>query len=73
METSDQPAPTPNDLPAVWDLVVADMQARDRVGRSRYGAPLQPHNGRDTLRDWYEELLDACVYARTLLHERDGR
>lgn len=70
---AEQPPPNPNDLPAVWGLVVEDMHARDRLGRERYGCPLQPHNGRDTLRDWYEELLDAAVYARTLLYERDGR
>ncbi len=63
----------PNDLPAVWDLVVADMQGRDAVGRQRYGVPLQPHNGRDMLRDAFEEALDLCVYLRGLLYERDGR
>lgn len=40
----------------------ADMQARDRLGAKRYGTRLQPHNGRDSLRDAYEEALDACVY-----------
>lgn len=68
-----QPDPKPNDLPAVWDLVIADMAARDRTGAQRYGTRLQPDNGRDTLRDLYEELLDAAVYARTLLYERDRK
>lgn len=40
-----------------------DMEARDRLGRERYGTPLQPHNGRDALRDLYEEILDAIAYA----------
>ncbi len=71
--SSEQPAPIPNDRPAVWDLVLADMAQRDQVGRRRYGTPLQPFNGRDGLRDMYEELLDAAVYARQLLFERDGR
>ena len=53
---TDQPSPRPNDLPAVWpivirDLLARDMSERDAVGRARYGVPLQPHNGRDTLRD----------------------
>ena len=67
-----QPDPKSNNLPAVWDLVISDMKARDEVGRSRYGTPLQPHNGRDALRDVYEELLDAAVYIRQVMYERDG-
>ena len=68
-----QPDPKPNAYPAVWLLVIADMDARDRVGRARYGTPLQPHNGRDALRDLYEELLDAVAYCRQAIYERDGR
>lgn len=69
----DQPAPTPNAHPAVWPLVMVDMAGRDRLGRTRYGTPLQPHNGRDTLRDAYEEALDLAVYLRTAIYERDGK
>lgn len=43
--------------------VAIDMQARDRIGSERYGTPLQPFNGRDCLRDLYEEFLDASAYA----------
>lgn len=49
---------------AVVGLVRGDMQERDRVGRDRYGTPLTAHNGRDNLVDLYQELLDACAYAR---------
>jgi hypothetical protein len=70
---TEQPAPTPNDKPAVWDLVLADMAARHAEGCRKYGTPLQPHNGRDVLVDLYQELLDACVYARQAIFERDGR
>lgn len=69
----EQPAPRRNANPAVWPLVVEDMQARDRLGRERYGTPLQPHNGRDQLLDAYAEALDLCVYLRAALYERDGR
>lgn len=72
MGANDQPPPAVNSLPAVWDLVISDMLARDRTGEQRYGARLQPHNGRDTLRDAYEEALDLCVYLRSLMYERDG-
>lgn len=68
-----QPAPEPNDRPAVWDLVIADMRERDHVGRERYGTPLQPHNGRDALVDAYQEALDLAVYLRQAIAERDGR
>jgi hypothetical protein len=66
----DQPPPTPNERPAVWDLVIADMRERDRVGRERYGTPLQPHNGRDALVDAYQEALDLVVYLRQAISER---
>ena len=69
----EQPAPVANDRPAVWPLVIMDMAARDQVGRARYGVPLQPHNGRDALRDAYEEALDLCAYLRQAIMERDGR
>lgn len=72
--TEEQCAPAPEraDQPAVWDLVIADMEARDRVGRERYGTPLQPHNGRDALVDAYQEALDLVVYLRQAIHERDA-
>lgn len=70
---TEQPAPTPSEHPAVWPMVLADMAARDAEGRRKYGVPLQPHNGRDALRDAYEEALDLCVYLRQALYERDGR
>jgi hypothetical protein len=47
---------------AAWDTIAADMEARDRLGRERYGVPLAPGNGRDSLRDAYEEALDLTVY-----------
>lgn len=56
---------------SIWALVVRDMVERDRVGRERYGVPLRAFNGRDGLRDLYEELLDAVVYLRQVLEERD--
>jgi len=68
----DQPLPVPNDNPSVQDAVIADMEARKVLGLSRYGTLLQPLNGRDALRDLYEELLDAAMYAKQCLMERDA-
>lgn len=69
----DQPPPIQNDRPALWPLVIAEMQERDHVGRTRYGTPLQPHNGRDALVDAYQEALDLVVYLRQAIYERDGK
>ena len=68
-----QPKPVKNDNPAVWDLVLREIADRDKFGEAKYGVRLQPHNGRDVLTDLYEELLDAVVYTRQLLFERDGK
>jgi hypothetical protein len=69
----EQPPPIRNSRPAVWDLVLVDIAARDELGEKRYGTRLQPHNGRDALRDAYEEALDLVVYLRQAVYERDGR
>lgn len=69
----DQAPPIPNQHPAIQDLVMQDMLARKNIGIQRYGTPLQPHNGRDMMKDLYEELLDACNYIRGQLYERDGK
>lgn len=56
----------------IWELVIQDMLSRDQLGRHRYGIPLQPFNGRDALKDAYQEALDLCVYLRQVLYERDN-
>lgn len=71
-DTNSQPAPKPNDKPSVWDLVLADMAERDRMGHAKYGTRLQPFNGRDTLTDAYQGALDLCVYLRGAIYERDN-
>jgi hypothetical protein len=68
-----QPDPIHNSKPSCWDLVLQDMRDRDQFGREKHGTPLQPFNGRDFLIDLYQELLDAVVYARGLIYERDGK
>ena len=68
---ADQPPPTGGTGPSIHDLVVADLGDRKQVGLERYGTLLQAHNGRDALVDLYQELLDACCYARQAIAERD--
>lgn len=66
-----EPSPAAHDprKPDTVDLVLADLLERKRVGRGRYGTPLQPHNGHRSLVDLYQELLDAVVYCRNLIEE----
>lgn len=66
-----QPRSIPTDTPAVWDLVFADMQERDLMGEKKHGVRLQPGNGRDVLKDAYQEALDLVAYLRQSIYERD--
>ncbi len=65
---TDQPAPATSEGD-VWRLVIADMEARRRLGIERYGTPLQAHNGRRSLVDAYQEALDLAVYLRQAIEE----
>lgn len=68
-----EPPPKQNDLPAVWDLVRDDIADRDRSGFDKYGTRLQPNNGRNALRDAYQEALDLVVYLRQAIYEQENR
>jgi len=73
LREGDQPLPTGDpDAPNIHELVMTDLANRMELGRKRYGQPLKPHNGRDPLRDAYEELLDGAAYLRQAMFERDG-
>lgn len=67
-----EPAPVENNNPAIWDLVLQDMKDRDKFGLNKYGTRLQPFNGRNVLRDLYQELLDGAVYVRQLIFEQEN-
>jgi len=67
----DQQLPEQNGLPFVQQQVIADIEERIKVGIERYGTPLQPFNGRDTLRDAYEEALDLAVYLRSMISAQE--
>lgn len=68
-EGDSQPLPTTNNHEYVQAVVCRDIMARMEVGIKRYGTGLQPFNGRDALRDAYEEVLDLACYLRQLLIE----
>lgn len=69
-EHAEQEMPTPNNSVSIQSLVRHDLNVRERVGIQRYGTPLQAHNGRDALRDAYEEALDLACYLRQAIEER---
>ena len=68
-----QPPPKPSDHEPVWYLVIKDMNSRNEFGRKKYGTPLKAFNGRDVMKDAYEEALDLCVYLRQAIYERDAK
>lgn len=79
-----EPDPTDGKGPAIWDLVIADinpnyagliadMRNRSVMGIAKYGKPLRAHNGRNPLVDGYQETLDRAVYLRQAVEEsNDG-
>lgn len=68
-----EPPPTSRDetLPIVHELVRADLLSRLEFGVAKYGTELRPRNGRNALRDAYEEVLDMAVYLRQALWEQE--
>lgn len=52
-------------------LVQDDLEQRLQVGIRTYGQPLQSFNGRDPLRDAYEECLDQACYLKQAIIERE--
>jgi hypothetical protein len=56
----------------IFDLVRTDLEARDRLGWKQHRRPLLANDGRDSLRDAYEEALDLAVYLRKALAEREA-
>lgn len=72
LREGDQQLPVPNKEPDIQSQVIKDIVERREVGIQRYGTALQPHNGRDALRDAYEEAIDLAMYLKQLIVERDS-
>lgn len=68
-----EPTPVKNNLPAVWDLVLVDIKERDEIGKEKYDTRLQPFNGRNPLKDAYQEALDLVVYLRQAIYEQENK
>ena len=53
--------------------IAEDVEARIRIGERKYGKRLQSFNGRDALKDLYDEVLDALNYSKQLeLENKDN-
>lgn len=57
---------------SVWQEVVKDMYKREEQGFKSYNKYVTLNDGRDSLLDLYEELLDACVYIKKLMMEKNN-
>lgn len=56
---------------SIQGMVISDLVTRMEVGKQRYGTYLHAGNGRDALRDAYEEALDLACYLKQAIEERD--
>jgi hypothetical protein len=56
-----------------WDFVKKDIDQREQMGYIKYGKYLSKHTDEDMLQHLYEELLDATVYIKTLLLQRNNK
>jgi hypothetical protein len=55
----------------IGDLVQADLRNHVQKRTDYYGRPLMSGTGTDNLRELYEQLMDACIYVRAAIEERD--
>lgn len=46
--------------------IAQDIEARIAIGERKYGKRLQSFNGRNALKDLYDEVLDALNYAKQI-------
>lgn len=72
-DTMKQPAPKPGAATPTWDLVLADIKARDAAGAAKYGVRHQADNGRSHIIDAYEESLDQTVYLRAEMERQKAQ
>jgi hypothetical protein len=57
---------------SIFPLVHADLDSRNQLGWQRHAKPLLANDGRDSLREAYEEALDLAVYLRMAIAEREA-
>lgn len=57
------------DDPTMAHRLVEDISKRDDYGYEKYNQNLEAHDGRPTIWDLYQELLDGVQYTRKLIEE----
>lgn len=67
-----QPAPKVNESKPIFKLVIEDIEERAEFGKNKYGTYLQANNGRDSLVDAYQEVLDLALYIKQALEEKNN-
>ena len=55
----------------VYTQVIEDIKERADMGRDDYGTYLRTFDGRPTLVDLYQELIDVLMYTKKELMERE--
>ena len=55
----------------IFVMVKKDLDARNALGWIAYGRPMEPFDGRDSLKDAYEEALDMVMYLKKAMVERE--
>ena len=68
--TTEEPDPDGDPNADIARLVQEDWESRAEMGKETYGERLRAHNGRDALKDAYQEVLDTAMYLRQELEER---
>lgn len=70
---TDQPLPTSGSGPVVHELVIEDLKERLAFGVRKYNEPLRAFNGRDALKDAYDEALDGITYLKQAVIEIEAQ
>lgn len=67
-----EPQPSPKGMGReITPLVLEDLKQRSDAGLKKYGERLHAWNGRSSLRDAYEEVLDLAQYLRQAIEEEE--
>lgn len=66
-----QPDSIPNQSKPIVDSVIEELLKRKQLGIERYGVALQSGNGRDALRDAFEEQIDNLLYLKQYMIEKN--
>lgn len=68
-----KPEPKPSGRgEVILPLVLKDLQDRAVMGEGKYGVKLRANNGRNALKDAYDEACDLVMYLRQKIYEEEN-